>query len=141
MEKVIAYSVSERRDMKNFETGNKLYFAQAQSRGEMGLEEISDRIQRECTVTRADISAVLIALSTVVTDGLKSGEVVRLGNLGSMQIGISSTGAKEKDQFTSANITKARIKFRPGKDLIGALTDLSYRQVEPKSKKTTQAAD
>ena len=139
MEKVVAYSLAERRDMKNFESGNKLFYAQAQSRGVMDLREIADRIQVESTVTRADVQAVLTALCGVVCDGLKNGEIVRLGDLGSLQITLSSEGTKEAKDFTSSNIKKARIRFRPGTDLEEILPNLSYKQVTKKS--ATAATD
>lgn len=129
MEKVIAYSLGERRDLKNFESGAKLWYAKAQARGVMDLREIAERIHRESTVTRADIHAVLVALGGVITDGLKCGEIVRLGDLGAFQIAVSSEGVKEAKDFTAANITKARIRFRPGKDLDDAFANLSFRQV------------
>ena len=129
MEKVIAYSLGERRDFKNFESGNKLWYAQTQARGVMDLREISERIHRESTVTRADIHAVLVALGSVMTDGLKCGEIVRLGDIGTFQVAVSSEGVKEAKDFTVAQIKKSRIRFRPGKDLEDALSNLSFRQV------------
>lgn len=141
MEKAIAYSLTEKRDLKNFETGSKLFYARVQARGSMDISEISERIHRECTVTRADIIAVITALGSVVTDGLKSGEIVRIGDLGSLQIGLSSKGEKEASDFNSSNITKARILFRPGKDLTAALADLSYRQVAKKETKAKNDAE
>lgn len=138
MEKVIAYSLAEKRDLKNLETGNKLFFARVQARGVMDINEISERIHRECTVTRADIVAVLTALGTVVTDGLKQGELVRLGDLGTLQIGLSSEGTKEAKDFTPANIKKARILFRSGKDLADAVSNLSFKQVPKIERHTAQ---
>ena len=140
MAKSVTYSLAERRDLKNFESGNKLFYAQAQARGVMDIREISDRIQRECTVTRSDIMAVLIALSGAVCDGLKNGEIVRLGDLGSLQISLASDGVKDEKDFTSANIRKARIRFRVGQDLNEALSGLEYTKVSKKQKTGTQTA-
>ena len=53
MERAVTYSVVERKDPKNPEVQGKFY-AQAQARGEAGIRELSQRIQNECTVTRAD---------------------------------------------------------------------------------------
>lgn len=129
MEKIINYSLAQRRDLKNLESGGKLFFAQMQARGVMDINEISERIHRESTVTKADIVAVLTALGTAVTDGLKQGELVRLGDLGTLQLGLSSQGVKEAEDFSTAHITKARILFRPGKDLADAVVNLNFRQV------------
>ena len=60
MDKYLTYSVVERKDPQNPEVAGKFY-AQAQARGEAGIRELSQRIQQSCTVTRADVMAVLIA--------------------------------------------------------------------------------
>ena len=75
MDKYLTYSVVERKDPQNPEMGGKFY-AQAQARGEAGIRELSQRIQQMCTVTRADVMAVLIALEDVVSDSLSNGEIV-----------------------------------------------------------------
>ena len=61
MDKYLTYSVVERKDPSSPEVQGK-YYAQAQARGEAGIREMSQRIQQMCTVTRADVMAVLIAL-------------------------------------------------------------------------------
>ena len=92
MEKAVTYSVVGRKNPGDKGAPVK-YYAQAQARGVMGIREIAERIQRECTVTRADTMAVLTALEDVVSEGLQSGEIVRLGELGSLQLGLSGKGA------------------------------------------------
>lgn len=37
------------------EDGQRLYYAQSRARGELGLEEMAERISRNCTLTRSDI--------------------------------------------------------------------------------------
>ena len=44
------------------EDGQRLYYAQSRARGELGLEEMAERISRNCTLTRSDIIGVLAAL-------------------------------------------------------------------------------
>ena len=72
MDKYLTYSVVERKDPQNPEVAGKFY-AQAQARGEAGIRELSQRIQQTCTVTRADVMAVLIALEDVVAGAHSSG--------------------------------------------------------------------
>ena len=62
MERSVAYSVVARTDFKDPNRENKLYYAQAQARGEMNIREIGQRIQQMCTVTYPDIMAVLCSL-------------------------------------------------------------------------------
>ena len=134
MEKYLTYSVVERKDPQNPETPGK-YYAQAQARGEAGIRELSERIQQSCTVTRADVMAVLIALEDVVASSLANGEIVRLGELGSLQISISSTGTLDAEQFHDGLINKSRILFRGGKTLQNTLATLQFEKVEQKYKR------
>ena len=133
MEKSVTYSVSERIDPRNPESSGKFY-ATAQARGVMGIREMAERIQQACTVTRADTMAVLTALEDVVSDGLQGGEIVRLGELGSLQISLSGKGAETADAYTDSLITKARILFRPGTTLKNAISNLSFQRVDTKAK-------
>lgn len=134
MERAVTYSVVARKKPNDME-GEAKFYAQAQARGEMGIREMAERIQQMCTVTRADTMAVLVSLSSVMREGLAGGEIVRLGDLGAFQIGLSSEGAVAEDEFNSGLIRKARINFRPGPDLSDILTSLSYERVAVKPKK------
>ena len=109
-----------------------------QANGDVNIREMSERIQQTCTVHKADVQAVLLALEDVITDALKSGEIVRLGDLGTFQIGISSKGAVTEEDYSDSFITKARINFRPGLALAGILSGLSYKKVARKVVKTDE---
>ena len=93
---------------------------------------MAERIQQTCTVHKSDVFAVLVALEDVITEALKGGEIVRLGDLGTLQIGISSKGAVTEEDYTDALIKKARINFRPGSALMGALDGLTFQKVSVK---------
>lgn len=128
MARTVTYSVVPRINPRDKEAAPKFY-ARAQANGDVSIREMSERIQQSCTVTKADVQAVLVALEDVIIDALKSGEIVRLGELGAFQIGLSSKGAVTEDDYTPSLITKVRINFRPGFALAGALTSLSYSKV------------
>jgi hypothetical protein len=74
-------------------------------------------------------------LEDVITDALRGGEIVRLGELGTLQIGISSKGAETEEDYTESLIKKARINFRPGAALSGLLSNLTFSKVKVKSSK------
>jgi len=112
-----------------------LYYAQAQASGDVNIREMSERIQAACTVTKADVYAVLVAMEDVIIDALKGGEIVRLGDLGALQIGLNGKGALTEEDFEPSLIKKARINFRPGVALNGMLTSLSYTKVAKRSAK------
>ena len=90
---------------------------------------MASRIQGTCTVTKADVYAVLVALEDVIVEALQNGEIVRLGELGTFQVGLSGKGAVTSEDYDTSLIRKARINFRPGLTLAGMLSSLSFSKV------------
>ena len=134
IDKALTYSVVERKDPASPEVQGK-YYAQAQARGEAGIRELSQRIQQMCTVTRADVIAVLTALEDVVSDSLANGEIVRLGELCSLRVSLSGSGTVTKEEYHTGLIEKKRILFTGGTTLKNMLGTLKYQRVEAKPKK------
>ena len=136
MARNVTYSVAPRINPRDKEAAPKFY-ARAQASGDVSVREMAERIQASCTVTKADVQAVLVALEDVIIDALKGGEIVRLGDLGTFQIGLSGKGAETEEDFSVSLIKKARINFRPGVALAGILTSLTYSKVEPRASKSS----
>lgn len=134
MARNVTYSVSPRINPKDKNLPPK-YYGHVQANGDVSLREMSERIQQTCTVHKSDVFAVLVALEDVISEALKSGEIVRLGDLGTFQIGISSKGALTEEDYDETLIEKARINFRPGMALVGILSNLSYKKVKVKTSK------
>ena len=132
MARNVTYSVVPRINPREKNDPPK-YYAQAQASGDVNLREMSERIQATCTVTKADVYAVLVSMEDVIIDALKSGEIVRLGDLGTFQIGVSGKGTLTEEDYDSSFIKKARINFRPGTALSGMLTTLTYAKVPKKA--------
>ena len=128
MARNVTYSVVPRINPREKNDPPK-YYAQAQASGDVNIREMSERIQASCTVTKADVYAVLVSMEDVIIDALKSGEIVRLGDLGTFQIGVSGKGTLTEEEYDSSLIQKARINFRPGIALSGILTNLTYAKV------------
>ena len=131
MARSVTYSVVPRINPREKDEAPK-YYAQAQARGDVNVREMSERIQAACTVNKADVYAVLVALEDVIAEALQNGEIVRLGELCTLQVSISGKGALTEEDYDTALIKKTRIKFRPGIVLTKALTSLSYSKVEIK---------
>ena len=134
MERYVTYSVVPRKKPGSKDAPAK-YYAQAQASSVMGINEICDRLQRECTLTRADTMAVLVALEDAVAEGLRCGEIVRLGNLCSLQLSFGSTGAELEESFDDSQIRNPKVVFRSGTTLRNTLENLVYRQVPKKPAK------
>ena len=140
MARNVTYSVAPRINPRDKDAAPK-YYGRVQANGDVNVREMSERIQQSCTVHKADVQAVLLALEDVIIDALKSGEIVRLGDLGTFQIGISSKGAATEEDYDVSLIKKARINFRPGLALTGVLTNLSYKKVAIKTVKKDEGED
>lgn len=132
MARTVKYSVIPRLNPRDRETDPK-YYALVTSSGEVSLREMCERIQQSCTLTKADVQAVLVALEDVIVDALKGGEIIRLGELGSLRVSLSSKGALTEKEYNTSLITKARILFRPGAVLSEALSSLTYTKLKTES--------
>ena len=118
------------------------YYAQAQARGDVNVREMAERIQSTCTVHKSDVYAVLVALEDVIADALQNGEIVRLGDLCTLQVSLSGKGAMTEDEYTTDLIKKSKVNFRPGPVLANALASLSFSKVAVKyPKEETEGED
>ncbi len=140
MARNVTYSVAPRINPRDKEAAPKFY-GRVQANGDVSIREMSERIQQSCTVHKADVQAVLLALEDCITDALKGGEIVRLGDLGTLQISISSKGAVTEEEYDASLIKKARINFRPGLALAGILTGLTYKKVAKKTVAKTEESE
>lgn len=109
--------------------GTKKFYASANITGEKTLAGLTRDIEKISTVSGADIRAVLYALVDVMTGSLSEGQTVRLGDLGSLRVNISSEGKDKPEEVTSASIRGARVVFTPGAELKKMLTALKYEKM------------
>ena len=108
------------------------YYAQAQARGDVTIREMAERIQSTCTVHKSDVYAVLVALEDVIAEALQNGEIVRLGDLCTLQVSINGKGALTEEDYDQGLIKRAKVNFRPGKVLAEALASLAFSKVSIK---------
>ena len=137
MSRSVTYSVVPRKNPRDKDASPK-YYAQAQSRGDVNIREMSDRIQASCTVHKSDVYAVLVALEDVVAEAIQNGEIVRLGDLCTLQVSLSGKGALTEDDYNTSLIKRAKINFHPGRVLADSLTSLSYSKVGIKYPKESE---
>ena len=137
MARSVTYSVVPRRNPSEKGTPPK-YYAQAQARGDVSIREMSERLQSACTVNPADVYAVLVALEDVVADAIQNGEIVRLGDLCTLQVSLSGKGALTEEDYDTSLIKRAKINFRPGAVLANALASLTFSKVRVKYTKEAE---
>ena len=131
MARSVTYSVVPRINPREKDEAPKFY-AQAQARGDINIRDMAERIQASCTVHKSDVYAVLVALEDVVAEAIQNGEIVRLGDLCTLQVSLSGKGALTEDDYDVSLIKRSRIIFRPGRVLANALAALNFTKVEIK---------
>ena len=129
MARTVTYTVVPKINPRDRETDPK-YYGNVKSSGDINIREMAERIQGSCTVTKADVYAVLVALEDVISESIQKGEIVRLMNIGTLRVGISTKGALKEEDFNEALIKKARILFRPGSVLQNALSNINFTKVK-----------
>ena len=124
----VSYVIVQRGNPGNPEAPKKFY-AQAKSRGELTFRKLSKEIaEGSTTVSDTDVLAFLNDLNKVLKRHLDNGEIVRFGDFGTFQVGISSEGAETEDKFHSSLIKSPKVLFRPGIDLKEMLATLKYEK-------------
>ena len=113
------------------------YYAQIAPTTPLMLPQIVKLIEKRSTVSSSDIKAVLDALQFEIIQALKNGYSVRLGDLGSFHLTISSNGmaTKEAAKKAGANlIKKVTVQFVKSAEMGRAfvLSALSFMQVTSK---------
>lgn len=64
-----------------------------------------------------------------MTGSLADGQVVRLGELGSLRVSIGSEGKETEKEVTAASIKSAKVVFTPGKSIKDMLSTLTYEKM------------
>ena len=129
MARTVNYTVVPKINPRDRESEAKFY-GNVKSSGDINIREMAERIQGSCTVTKADVYAVLVALEDVIAESIQKGEIVRLMDIGTFRVGISTKGALKEEEFSESLIKKTRILFRPGSVLQDALAHINFTKVK-----------
>ena len=90
------------------------WFARAIHNGVVETKELAAIIERNCSMKKSDVQAVLIELTEVMTDMLQNSMRVKLNGLGSFKIGISTRAAESVKEFAlEKNLKNVHVLFRP----------------------------
>lgn len=109
--------------------GPTKFYASPVTEGEMTLAGLTRAIEKMCTVSGADIRAVLYAMVDVSVDALANGNIVRLGDLGSLRMSLSSEGRDTAEDVNAGAIKKSSIIFTPGTRIKEMLPGVKYQKV------------
>jgi predicted histone-like DNA-binding protein len=128
----VQYKVIERVNPRDTALPKKFY-AKIINGDNTSFDELAEVISKVSNLNYGSVLGTLGTLMEVVEIQLIHGRQVRLSNLGTLFLTISSDGVDSEDQFQSANITGANIRFRPSARLKKLARNLKYEKVAPGS--------
>ncbi|MDR1120990.1 MAG: DNA-binding protein, partial [Dysgonamonadaceae bacterium] len=109
--------------------GAKKFYASPVHDREISLDGLTKAIEKTSTVNGADIRAVLYAMVEEAVGGLSDGRIIRLGDLGSLRITLSSEGKNTAEEVTASAVKKAGVIFTPGQKLQEMLQSAKFTKV------------
>ena len=109
--------------------GRKKYYAAPVHDREITLDGLTKAIEKTSTVNGADIRAVLYAMVEETVLGLSEGRIIRLGELGSLRITLSSEGKDKPEEVTSSAVKKTGVIFTPGAKVKEMLNSAKFTKV------------
>ena len=90
------------------------YFAEAVYDSHfIGTEELAEFIQRQASVKKSDIKAVLQELGEAMKHFFEMGQKIKLDGIGIFKVGFSSIGVEKIEDCGAATISTRRVLFQP----------------------------
>lgn len=109
------FRLIERRNLgKDAEETPKKFYAQAVNNGYVTFAELCTDISENCTLTSADVKAVMDRMNYTLDKNLKAGRIVQFGEIGNFRLAVGSTGAVDEKEFAASQIKTPKIVFTPG---------------------------
>ena len=79
----------------------------------VGTEELAEFIQRQASVKKSDIKAVLQELGEAMKHFFEMGQKIKLDGIGIFKVGFSSIGVEKIEDCGAATISTRRVLFQP----------------------------
>ena len=90
------------------------WYARAVPTAVINTRQLAEIVQRNCTVKRSDVVAVIEEMVEVMKDQMQDSKRVKLEGFGSFKISIQSKGAQTAAKFSVAEHVKGlRVVFMP----------------------------
>lgn len=100
-------------------------------------EEMEERIEASCTLTKADIRGVLTALRELAADQLSQGNRFHMPGIGwlSVSAGVKRDALEPGQKITGKDIFLSRIRFRPEAKFFNEVSrDVKFKREKDSSK-------
>jgi len=106
------------------------YYARAISDGEVAPDELLTILSKKTKLNKVDCLRFIMYLEETMVEQLRDGKIVRLGGIGSFQVGITSKGVDTAAKVTASTITTAKVNFRVGNNLKEMFKELVYKKIK-----------
>ena len=118
----IAYQLHVRNDLQGKSTKKNPTMAVSIVNSEViTTEQLSKDINRACSITEADVAAVLQALGQRIGDALLDGNRMEIDHIGTFSLALTCKNKRKEDHITSKDIEVSRIVFNPCAELQRAM--------------------
>ena len=107
-------------------TAPQRYYASIKSSGRVTLRELSKQIAEISTVSTVDTMAVLEGLLTIIPRQISNGNIVELGDFGTLWMSIRSDGSDKLEEVKAHNIKRVTARFKPGKEFKQVLSNTEF---------------
>ncbi len=118
------YSIKKRQNPLNREESK--FYATAVFGNVVDIQRIADDISKTCTLTPADILAVIQSLVDKLPEYLGDSHKIKLGNFGTFKLSFSAVGQMEESEVSARDIKNLRVLFTPSVELKHALSKVTF---------------
>ncbi len=98
--------------------------------GNVSFDRLCGALSAGCTVSKADVKAVLSQMSEKVAEFLDLGMSVDCGDLGIFRPSFGSQQVPEGEKFTVEHLKKPKIVFTPRKEFKECLKNVHFERID-----------
>ena len=84
----------------NRETSNNFYYGRVVHLNTVNLNDIAERVQRNCSMKKSDCLAVMTEMIEVMNDELRNSNIVNIDGFGRFKLMISSKGVEQEEDYS-----------------------------------------
>lgn len=93
------------------------FYASAVHAAKVDLDGLATAVSERCSLRRADVHGVLVALMDLIPNELLNGKIISLGDLGSFYVSVKSDGSETAEDLLPSLVKGHKIQYRPTKEL------------------------
>jgi predicted histone-like DNA-binding protein len=123
----VKYNIVERGNPTN-PAAPKKFYPSIHSSGRVTTRELAERAAQMSTLTTVDTMAAIESFLTIIPGELAKGNIVELGDFGSLWPGATSQGVDTEEEVRADQITGVLPRFTPGKVFKRALETVKFNK-------------